>query len=234
MTHKKTALIMILFAIILSGCSAIPEMLSPWLDWPPSEGTEPPTPTATTVVETAVPTHTLPAETPIVEPLPTDAVSPPDGDFTYTLQAGNPFYLPNFNHPDADCNWMGIAGQVFGPDGESLLGVTIEVGDLGAGDSAVFSGITGEVQAYGLGGYEIKLADAPLATSANNAITNRTSLTNPENEPVEINPDKPIHRSKKKNVRWILTSIPAIRPSSHDHFFSFILFSFLILTSIIC
>jgi len=165
MTHKKTALIMILFAIILSGCSAIPEMLSPWLDWPPSEGTEPPTPTATTVVETAVPTHTLPAETPIVEPLPTDAVSPPDGDFTYTLQAGNPFYLPNFNHPDADCNWMGIAGQVFGPDGESLLGVTIEVGDLGAGDSAVFSGITGEVQAYGLGGYEIKLADAPLATS---------------------------------------------------------------------
>ena len=162
MTHKKTALFMILLTLILSGCSAIPEMLPPWLEWPPADATEAPTPTATTVVETAVPTQTLPAETPIVEPLPTDADSPPDGDFIYTLQAGNPFYLPNFNHPDADCNWMGIAGQVFGSEGEPLLGVTI---DVGAAESVESTGITGEAQAYGLGGYEIKLADAPLATS---------------------------------------------------------------------
>lgn len=162
MTHKKTALIMILLALILSGCSAIPEMLPPWLEWPPADATEAPTPTATTVVETAVPTHTLPAGNPIIEPTPTEVVSPPDRDFTYTLQAGNPFYLPNFNHPDADCNWMGIAGQVFGSEGEPLLGVTI---DVGVAESVESTGITGEAQAYGLGGYEIKLADAPLATS---------------------------------------------------------------------
>ncbi len=165
MTHKKAALIMILFALILSGCSAIPEMLPPWLDWPPADVTEPPTPTPTHAVATAVPTQTLPDGTPNAEPTPTDAVSIPGGSFTYTQQAGNPFYLPNFNHPDADCNWMGVAGQVFGPEGEPLLGVFIEVGDLGAGDSAVFTGVTGDAQAYGLGGYEIKLADTVVATS---------------------------------------------------------------------
>jgi len=155
-------LIMILLALILSGCSAIPEMLPPWLEWPQADATEAPTPTATTVVETAVPTQTLPAGNPIIEPTPTEAVSSPDRDFTYTLQAGNPFYLPNFNHPGADCNWMGIAGQVFGFEGEPLLGVTI---DVGVAESVESTGITGEEQAYGLGGYEIKLADAPLATS---------------------------------------------------------------------
>jgi hypothetical protein len=69
-----------------------------------------------------------------------------------------PAHLPNFNHPEADCDWMGVAGQVFNAAGGEVLGLVIHSGDQTA--------ITGKVLAYGPGGYEIQLSDSPENTTA--------------------------------------------------------------------
>jgi len=80
------------------------------------------------------------------------------------IQGGSPVYLENFSHPEAGCNWMGVAGQVFGAKGEPQINLILIVkGELNQ-SKLDFVGVTGIPQAdiYGPGGYEIVLADIPL------------------------------------------------------------------------
>lgn len=81
------------------------------------------------------------------------------------VQPGSPIYVANFAHPEAGCNWAGIAGQIFGKDGNPIPGYTVVVSGTISGQTIALSGITGNAQAYGIGGYEIKLADAPITSS---------------------------------------------------------------------
>jgi len=82
----------------------------------------------------------------------------------YVRQPGSPVYQKNFAHPDAACNWMGIAGQVFGTDGKPVNNLVVEV--EGRLDGKEISGLslTSRAQAYGSGGYEIVLANRTLAS----------------------------------------------------------------------
>jgi len=82
------------------------------------------------------------------------------------VQPGSPVYVANFTHPEAGCNWAGVAGQIFGKDGYPILGYTVVVSGTIGGQTIALSGVTGNAQAYGIGGYEIKLADAPFTSSA--------------------------------------------------------------------
>ena len=99
------------------------------------------------------------------EPLPLEPTPVPVIDATFTLQEGGPFYLPNFNHPDDGCNWMGVAGQVFDEDGFELLDLNILAGNSVDGEDDKQAAITGLSAAYGLGGYEILLSDHPSDSS---------------------------------------------------------------------
>ncbi len=82
-----------------------------------------------------------------------------------SVQQGSPVYIANFNHPDAGCNWAGVAGQVLGGDGTPLNGLTIVITGSINGTAVSFSAVTGGAQAYGSGGYEIQLSGAPFASS---------------------------------------------------------------------
>ncbi len=60
---------------------------------------------------------------------------------------------------------MGIAGQVFGPGMVPEKNLIVFASGEINGAAVNELGITGQTQAYGDGGYEIKLADAPFETS---------------------------------------------------------------------
>jgi len=81
------------------------------------------------------------------------------------VQDGAPVYIPNFNHPVAGCNWAGVAGQVFGSDGNPVSGYTVVISGSINGKSVSLNGVTGRAQAYGIGGYEIQLSGAPFSSS---------------------------------------------------------------------
>ena len=142
---------MIIAAIVLSSCNIFPyvqnepasTILSEFEERPPLP-TQPvfniPTEMQVTVTSTATPE--------LIERL--DA---------YVIQEGTPFYLPAFSHPDAGCDWLGVAGQVFMPEGIEAIGLHINVGTEPLSDLHSLSAVTGEATAYGLGGYEIELSD---------------------------------------------------------------------------
>ena len=81
------------------------------------------------------------------------------------VQEGAPVYISNFNHPDAGCNWAGVAGQVFGADGTPINGYTVVITGSINGTAVSLSGVTGGAQAYGIGGYEVQLSNTPFASS---------------------------------------------------------------------
>ncbi len=158
MARFKHVFYLLIVLTFLSGCSLIP--MPPWSPTEaPLEPTEP------------LPTETLPAypieitstSSPTMAPTlegtqPPLAESPaPLPQPEFVLQTGSPFYLPNFTHPAAGCNWMGIAGQVFDLDGTEIQGLIIRSGE--------FSAITGEAISYGPGGFEVQISTAPVNSS---------------------------------------------------------------------
>ena len=157
---KKSALIILLISLsmVTSSCQFLSEIIPPVNN--PSGTPEiaitktlVPYPVGTT--QTSQPTSAVPEKTATQQnpEIPTLITQ-----FQFILQPGTPAYLPNFNHPNTDCDWMGVAGQVFDANGVEVLGLVIHSGDQTA--------ITGNVLAYGPGGYEIQLSDSPQNTTA--------------------------------------------------------------------
>jgi len=84
----------------------------------------------------------------------------------YEIQEGSPAYLDSsVFHPDLECNFLGLAGQVFGLDDAPIPGVFVQVtGDL-EGESIEKVGLTGTATHYGNGSYyEIQLSETPSDT----------------------------------------------------------------------
>jgi hypothetical protein len=150
--HKALILISI---FLLSGCV----LISPKPIQTPSA--------VETNTAAPLPTYTL---VPTVTIEPTATSTPPPA--IYFPQPGTPAYIANFAHPSNGCNWLGVAGQVFGPDDLPVLNLIVSVkGKLGSTVVDAFS-MTGlaEGDPYGPGGYEIKLANQTYSTSKNLAI----------------------------------------------------------------
>lgn len=191
MIMKKNFILISLYCLLLSGCRLIPGDLQLIAETPlieiPDEGDLAPTPslisptipvsTATltiiptqtqTPTQTTTPTKTLPptkTATPTRTATPTKTSNP----MPFQTQSESPVYIENFAHPEAACNWMGVAGQVFGTKGDPILNLVITVkGELNQ-TNVDFVGVTGIPQAdiYGPGGYEVVLADIPLPSDQN-------------------------------------------------------------------
>jgi len=129
--------------------------------------TETPVPTETPPRLTRTPTETAtPTVTATRTPSPTPAGPTPTATNTrspqaYTLQNGSPTYLSNFLN-NAGCKWFGIAGRAFALDGSVIIGLTVKVR---AGDIDLPPVQTGSSPAIGTGGYEVYLADHPIAAT---------------------------------------------------------------------
>jgi hypothetical protein len=163
----KLLLCLLCVSLLISGCDLLPAISFP--------SRETPVPTSTPFSpEEIVPTSTLPAYPP-QEPQPTSTLPAypqpleptPDPliEAAFTLQAGGPFYLPNFNHPEDGCQWQGVAGQVFDEHGLEILNLSVLAGNRLAGEDHNLAATTGQASAYGLGGYEIQLSSLPVNTS---------------------------------------------------------------------
>jgi hypothetical protein len=136
------------------------------------------TPTASPApaeTSTPVPTNTpLPTQEEVQDNEETDEEDTDDvvvtGDFPVVLHDGSPQYIPATSfHPDVGCNWMGVAGQVIDINGAPVQGLIVEVGGSLAGENIGNPTVlqaTGLATAYGDAGFEVKLADEPLDSSA--------------------------------------------------------------------
>jgi hypothetical protein len=132
-----------------------------------------PSPTPRPVLPPTWTPTSSPTPEPTDTPAPTDTPIPTDTPFptadiesgtTFKVEDGFPSYEVNSNHPDAGCNWLGVAGQVFDRDGAAVPGILIEAGGA-LGDIDV-TGLTlsGMATVYGEGGFEITLHDTPIAS----------------------------------------------------------------------
>lgn len=133
------------------------------------------TPTVTiqpTETPTRRPTITpFPSATPLVFPTATSAVKPsktptntatpkPNYPFTATVTA----YDSTISHPEAGCNWFGVAGQVTDLKNNPVTGLIVKlVGSVNNNyiDQTSLSGIA---KIYGEGWFEFVLGDKPLDT----------------------------------------------------------------------
>jgi hypothetical protein len=129
---------------------------------------------------TPAPTNTLaPSPTPLPSNTPEPTVTPfilsPSATPTTTQEtSGMRFIIERNNpiaasskvfHPEAECKWMGVAGQVFDITGAPITtGVQIWLGGVLNGVYREIPSLTGVAQNYGPAGYEIYLGDTPTAS----------------------------------------------------------------------
>ena len=82
----------------------------------------------------------------------------PGSFLPYNLQSVEPLYTSNFVHPEDACNWMGVAGQIFGEDLEPKDGLIVVVEGAVNNSMVEVLGYSGLAQSYGPGGYELILS----------------------------------------------------------------------------
>lgn len=82
----------------------------------------------------------------------------PGSFLPYDLQSIDPLYTTNFVHPEAGCNWMGVAGQIFGENLEPEDGLVVVVEGAVNNSMVEVLGYSGLAQSYGPGGYELILS----------------------------------------------------------------------------
>lgn len=121
-----------------------------------------------TPTDTPVPSATL-ADTPTpitITPTATPTLPPPAGGYPYEVRTGSPQAIPNIHHPELECNWLGVGGQVFDLNGAPVTGLIIRLGGAAQGISIQNNTytLTGVALNYGRSGYEFNLADQPVAS----------------------------------------------------------------------
>jgi hypothetical protein len=137
---------------------------------PPTWTPSPTIPPSATV--TAGPTDTpRPTETPFLIFTPTDtpegAASETQTAYRFSVGPNTPVGMSSLPfHPEAGCNWLGVAGQVFDLSGAAVTGQQVALGGALAGKPVDKLTLTGLTTAYGNPGYyEFVLGDAVVKSS---------------------------------------------------------------------
>jgi len=134
--------------------------------WTPSPTIEP------TATITRAPTWTPePSETPFIYSLytptktkiPTKTPVPTGMPYTYTLSYMDSTYY----HPEAGCNWLGVAGQVVDQNNTPILYITIVLGGYldGVDLNTPMLSLSGTAPNYGQSGFEFLLSNSTKISS---------------------------------------------------------------------
>lgn len=83
----------------------------------------------------------------------------PGSFLPFNLQSVEPLYTTNFVHPEAGCDWMGVAGQIFDEDQQPVNGMVVVVEGVTNNSMVELLGFSGLAEAYGPGGYELVLSN---------------------------------------------------------------------------
>ena len=113
-------------------------------------------PTWTSVALLITPTRTMtPTDTPIVDTATiTLTAMPAAADITYVASTTQ--------HPNLACNWLGIGGTVMDASNKPLTFQTIQLGGTLNGKAVTGLALSGNNAAYGVSGFEIKIADSAV------------------------------------------------------------------------
>lgn len=71
----------------------------------------------------------------------------------------------SYYHPDAGCNWMGVAGQAVDMNNSPILYLTIHISGTLGGKIVDYYSLTGTAPNYGQAGFEFVLGDKAIASS---------------------------------------------------------------------
>jgi hypothetical protein len=126
----------------------------------------------------AIPTQTptpRPTNTPLVTAtlygLPTAATPSPTGPLTpggyaFAVMPGSPSAIPGSSfHPDLGCDWIGVAGQVLGMNGEPVRFQIVHLGGRVENTPVDALMATGMAPAYGPAGFEFIIANRLVGTT---------------------------------------------------------------------
>lgn len=146
----------------------------------PQSGLNPLPPATTAAAELPTATVELFASetaTATATPEPTATAEP----ISFAIQEGSPAALDSsVFHPELGCNFMGVAGQVFGLDDAPITGMSVQVSGTLNGEPVDKTGLTGAATQYGPGAYyEIQLGDAPVASETLHVV-----LLNEQGQPI--------------------------------------------------
>jgi hypothetical protein len=84
----------------------------------------------------------------------------------FILHRGDPVAIPNIGHPEAGCDWMGVAGRAFNMSGAPIAtGLFVQLKGALEGEEVEMLRMTGTATQYGEGGYEFVLGEKPVASS---------------------------------------------------------------------
>jgi hypothetical protein len=85
-----------------------------------------------------------------------------EDEYAFQNQPGSPVSISSWIY---DCNWTGVAGQVFYDGQNPVENIIVEAGGVLAGVPIVGLSTTGLNLEYGPGGYEIQLLDHTIDSS---------------------------------------------------------------------
>jgi len=170
---RKWLLFLIGFCLFSSGCQVFPYALSSSddVDSPATSPTseeflveDTPSPEINDLTPSPEADFTTQEETEPENDL--SSASPQASEYLFTIQEGSPFYLANFAHPAKGCSWTGVAGQVFDEQSQIIKDLTVLIGKIAATEKDhEWYSMTGTATAYGDGGYEIQVMEAPRNTT---------------------------------------------------------------------
>jgi hypothetical protein len=155
-----------------------PQALPTALEFFTPTSTVPPAPatwTASPTIEpsTGVPTWTaIPSNTPFVlntgiprwtptrTPIPSKTPKATSLPVTTTVS----YLSSSYYHPEAGCNWLGVAGQAVDKNNAPLMYLTLHLGGTLNGQSVDYLSLTGTAPDYGVAGFEFHLGDKALTS----------------------------------------------------------------------
>ena len=114
----------------------------------------------------------------------------------YVYQLGTPAAIQNFIQPDAGCNWTGVGGQIFSPEGLPVTDLTVRVTGTFNGQQVLQVTVTGSSLAWGPGGFSITLGDHPVASQG----TLHIQLFNTSGTPISPQIPFSTHSTCDKNL----------------------------------
>ncbi|MCB0102718.1 MAG: hypothetical protein H6635_11500 [Anaerolineales bacterium] len=155
--------------------------------------------TATLVEMTSTPTLTL-VPTFTLEPSPTlvSLITPTDTPVPTNTASATPTPKAPFSgsatyidstiiHPEAACNWQGVAGTIVDTNNADMLGITVRLSGFYNAKSKNELTVSGIAPAYGKSGFEFFLGTVPLASDGLLTIQILDQAGLPLSGPITIN-----------------------------------------------
>lgn len=134
--------------------------IQPPATWTPT----PPGPTETATV-TLLPTHTAPPTSTVVSLItPSETPTPtrtPKAPFTATIT----YIDSTIMHPEAACNWQGVAGTIVDANNADMLGIAVRLSGFYDTKSKNELTVSGIAPAFGKSGFEFFLSATPINSS---------------------------------------------------------------------